>query len=54
MTRPEQDDVERGAAEEQSDVPLTPTEEEASKRAPSDPSGPGAGLDGGGRYGDDG
>ncbi|MEV6717600.1 hypothetical protein AB0M48_36820 [Lentzea sp. NPDC051208] len=53
MTGPGHDDVERGAAEENSGVPLTPTEEEASNRAPSDPSGPGAGLDGGGRYGDD-
>ncbi|RDI34760.1 hypothetical protein [Lentzea flaviverrucosa] len=50
MTEPEHDDVERGAAEEQSGAPLTPTEEEASKQASS---GPGAGLDGGGRYGDD-
>lgn len=54
MTEPERDDVERGAAEERSDVPLTPTEEEASDRAPSDPGGLGAGLDGGGRFGDDG
>lgn len=54
MTEPEHDHVERGAAEEGSGVPVTPTEEEASERAPSDPSGPGAGLDGGGRYGDDG
>ncbi|WP_156213308.1 hypothetical protein [Lentzea aerocolonigenes] len=54
MTGPEHDDVERGAAEEGGDAPLTPTEEEASERAPSDPGGPGAGLDGGGRYGDDG
>lgn len=51
MTEPEHDHVERGAAEEQSDAPLTPTEEEASNRAPSEP---GAGLDGGGRFGDDG
>jgi hypothetical protein len=50
VTGPEHDDVERGAAAENSGAPLTPTEEEASKRAPSDP---GAGLDGGGRYGDD-
>lgn len=50
MTEPRHDDVERGAAEEQSDAPLTPTEEEAAKRPPSSP---GAGLDGGGRYGDD-
>ncbi|MET8758093.1 hypothetical protein [Lentzea sp. NPDC004782] len=41
MTEPRQDEVERDVAEEQ-----TPAEEEA-------PSGPGAGLDGGGRYGDD-
>lgn len=55
MTEPEYEGVERGAAEENSGAPLTPTEEEASKRPPSDPdSGPGAGLDGGGRYGDDG
>jgi hypothetical protein len=54
VTEPEHDHVERGAAEEQSGVPLTPTEEETSNRAPSEPSGPGAGLDGGGRYGDDG
>lgn len=54
MTEPERDEVERGAAEEQSGVPLTPTEEEAAERPPSDPSGPGAGLDGGGRFGDDG
>ncbi|HUQ62046.1 hypothetical protein [Lentzea sp.] len=55
MTGPEHEGVERGAAEESSGAPLTPTEEEASKRPPSDPdSGPGAGLDGGGRYGDDG
>lgn len=54
VTQPEHDDVERGAAEEQSGAPLTPTEEEAAKRPPSDDSGPGAGLDGGGRYGDDG
>jgi hypothetical protein len=58
VTEPEYDDTERGAAEERSGAPLTPTEQEASKRPPSDPddsgSGPGAGLDGGGRYGDDG
>ncbi|SES21658.1 hypothetical protein SAMN05216188_126103 [Lentzea xinjiangensis] len=55
MTEPEHDHVERGAAEEQSGTPLTPTEEEAEKHPASDPSsGPGAGLDGGGRYGDDG
>lgn len=56
MTEPEHDEVERGAAEEQSGAPLTPTEVEAAKRPPSDPddSGPGAGLDGGGRYGEDG
>lgn len=53
MTEPDSGDVERGAAEERSGTPVTPTEEEASKRPPSD-SGPGAGLDGGGRYGDDG
>ncbi|WP_329792307.1 hypothetical protein V1227_10460 [Lentzea sp. DG1S-22] len=55
MTEPEHDHVERGAAEERSGAPLTPTEEEASKRPPSQgDSGPGAGLDGGGRYGEDG
>jgi hypothetical protein len=57
VTGPEHEGVERGAAEERSGAPLTPTEEEASKRPPSDQdpdSGPGAGLDGGGRYGDDG
>ena len=54
VTGPERDDVERGAAEEQSGAPLTPTEEEASNRAPSDSGGQGAGLDGGGRFGDDG
>jgi hypothetical protein len=32
----EQTDVERGAAEEASGVPLTPTEEEASSRPPGD------------------
>lgn len=53
MTEPEHDHVERGAAEEQSGAPLTPTEEEAANRAPSDPDGPGAGLDGGGRFDDD-
>ncbi|MGW4209127.1 hypothetical protein ACWEIJ_14160 [Lentzea sp. NPDC004789] len=41
MTEPRRDDV-----EEQTDAPITPAEEET-------PSGPGAGLDGGGRYGDD-
>ena len=51
MTEPEQEDVERGAAEEGSGVPLTPTEEEVSNRAPG---GPGAGLDGGDRLSDDG
>ncbi|PWK83687.1 hypothetical protein C8D88_110143 [Lentzea atacamensis] len=50
MTEPEHDDVERGAAEEQSGAPLTPTEEEADERPPAQ----GAGLDGGGRLGDDG
>lgn len=54
MTEPEQDDVERGAAEEQSGAPLTPTEEDAATRPPSDPDETGAGLDGGGRFGDDG
>ncbi|WP_255353320.1 hypothetical protein [Nocardia sp. NRRL S-836] len=37
MTDPKSDDVERGAAEEASDTPLTPTEREASERPPSDP-----------------
>jgi hypothetical protein len=37
VTEPKSDGVERGAAEEGSDTPLTPTEEEASKRPPSDP-----------------
>lgn len=32
------DDVERGAAEEMSGTPLTDTEREASRRPPSDPS----------------
>lgn len=50
MTEPEHDDVERGATEEQSGAP---TEEEAAQWPPND-SGPGAGLDGGGRYGEDG
>ncbi|GHH33558.1 hypothetical protein [Lentzea cavernae] len=53
MTEPEHDKIERGAAEENSGAPLTPTEEEVSKR-PSDPDETGAGLDGGGRYGDGG
>ena len=40
MTEPERDneDVERGAAEENSGAPLTDTEREVSRRAPSDPS----------------
>ncbi|MDT7786799.1 MAG: hypothetical protein QOF58_5218 [Pseudonocardiales bacterium] len=50
MTEPEHDDVERGAAEEESDTPLTPAEEQSSQAD----SGRAAGLDGGGRYGDDG
>ncbi|MFD5830302.1 hypothetical protein [Lentzea sp. NPDC060358] len=50
MTRPGHDGADRAAAEERGDAPPTPDEE-----APNDQdSGPGAGLDGGGRYGDDG
>ncbi|SDG57175.1 hypothetical protein SAMN05216553_109136 [Lentzea fradiae] len=53
MTGPE--NVERGAAEENSGVPVTPTEGAASRRPPSDPDQEkGSGLDGGGRYGEDG
>lgn len=51
MTGPEHDEIERGAAQEQSGAPLTPAEEKASKRPPDET---GAGLDGGGRYGDGG
>ncbi|WP_153278629.1 hypothetical protein [Saccharothrix syringae] len=38
MTEPQRDneDVERGAAEEGADAPLTDTERELSRRAPSD------------------
>jgi hypothetical protein len=36
----EQPAVQRGAAEDASDAPLTQTEVDASRRAPSDPSGP--------------
>ncbi|HEX7309228.1 hypothetical protein [Lentzea sp.] len=55
MTGPGHEGVEHGAAEENSGAPLTRTEEEVSKRPPSDPDQEqGAGLDGGGRYGDDG
>lgn len=51
MTEP--GNVERGAAEEGAGVPVTPTEEAASRRPPSDPDQEkGSGLDGGGRYGD--
>jgi hypothetical protein len=35
-----QEHVERGAQEEQSDAPLTPTEREASERPPSQPAEP--------------
>ncbi|MET9631930.1 hypothetical protein ABZX92_31145 [Lentzea sp. NPDC006480] len=50
MTEPEHDDVAGGAAEQESDAPLTPAEEQSSQTD----SDLGAGLDGGGRYGDDG
>ena len=38
------DHVERGAQEEASDAPLTPTEEEASRRPPSQPENPDSGF----------
>ncbi len=37
MTEQPNEPVERGAAEEASDTPLTPTEVEASRRPPSEP-----------------